>query len=198
MIQNEIRVMLAKRGTSAAALSTKIPDMNKVCMSFIVNGAALPTREGMRAMCRELDCKATDLYSEEELDLNVTAETKEERPLKQEPAQATDGEKKRIIISPDSEKVTIPLNSLEAPVRLRTEKRKDGHENQERVFFWFKPEEKAALVKATEGLGYRSLTEWMREMYRQTLKQYATLKLEGKTLHELIPPIAEPESPATK
>jgi DNA-binding Xre family transcriptional regulator len=198
MIQNEIRVMLAKRGTSAAALSTKIPDMNKVCMSFIVNGAALPTREGMQAMCRELDCKATDLYDEEELNLNVTAEPKAQRPLTEEPAQATNAEKKKIVIGAESETVTIPLNSLEAPVRQRVEKRKDGHENQERVFFWFDPEEKAALIKATEALGYRNLTEWMREMYRLTLKQYAALKLEGKTLHDLVPPLFEPESPATK
>lgn len=196
MIQNEIRVMLARRGTSAAQLSTKIPDMNKVCMSFIVNGAALPTREGMKAMCRELDCKATDLYDEEELNLNVTVEPKEQMPLTEEPAHVMNAEKS--VASRVSETVTIPLNSLEAPVRQRVEKRKDGHENQERVFFWFNPEEKAALVKATEALGYRNLTEWMREMYRFTLKQYAALKLEGKTLHDLIPPLFEPESPATK
>ena len=60
------------------------------------------------------------------------------------------------------------------------------------------PEEKAALVKAVKGLGYHSTAEWMREMYRQTLKQYAALKLDGKTLHDLIPPIVEPVAPATK
>lgn len=195
MVKNGIRVMLAKRETSAAALSAKIPDMNKVCMSFIVNGAALPTREGMQAMCRELGCKATDLYEEAELNLNVTGET-EQRPLTQEPAQAESAEKRRIKIGEDSKTVTIPLNSLEAPVRQRVEKRKDGHEGQERMFFWLEPEEKKGLETALAGLGYRSSAEWFREMMRIAMKQYIAVKTESTELQNYIPPFAT-ESPGT-
>ncbi len=194
MVENQLRVMLAKRNTSAAKLAEKVPDMNKVCMSFIVNGVTLPTREGMESICKELDCKATDIYDAKELNLNVTEEKAPEIPAKAESA----AQEHRITIKQESEMVTVPLNSLEAPVRLRAEKRKDGHENQERIHFWFEPEEKVALVKAVEGLGYRSLTEWMREMYRQTLKQYASLKLNGKTIHELIPPLVAQNSSATQ
>lgn len=186
MVNNRIRVMLAEKRMSAAALSAQVPDMTKVCMSFVVNGAAMPTREGMTAICKALDCLATDLYDEAELDLNVTGRTsKAESPLQSAEA-----------ISARVEDATIPVNSLEAPVKAEN-RDKSGHAGQERVFFWFKPEEKAALVKAVKGLGYRSTAEWMREMYRQTLKQYAALKLDGKTLHDLIPPIVEPISPAT-
>jgi len=194
VVKNRIRVMLAEANTSAAKLAEKMPGMNKVCMSFIQQGIALPTREGMEAMCEELECKATDIYDEKELDLNVTRET-ERKATKEE---AYEMARDKITINPDDEQVTIPLNSLEAPVRQRVEKRNHGHENQERVFFWFASDEKAALVKAVEGLGYRNLTEWMREMYRMTLKQYAALKLEGKTLHELIPPLVSQNSLATE
>lgn len=187
MVDNRIRVMLAEKNMSAAALSRTMPEMGKVCMSFIVNGIALPTREGMAAMCQALDCLATDLYDEAELDLNVTDSTGAESPLHTE-----DTEK-------EEERPNIPLNSLETPVRQKAERReRGGHEGQERLFFWFKPEEKAALVKAVKGLGYHSTTEWMREMYRQTLKQYAALGLEGKNLHDLIPPIVKPVAPATQ
>ena len=189
MVNNRIRVMLAEKKMSAAALSATMPDMGKVCMSFIVNGLALPTREEMTAMCQTLDCLATELYDEAELNLNVTGSVEAESPLHS--AKIKDAEQ-------EEEKPTIPLNSLEAPFRQKAERRDgSGHEGQERLFFWFKPEEKAALVKAVKGLGYRSVAEWMREMYRQTLKQYAALRLDGKTLHDLIPPIVEPVSPAT-
>lgn len=191
MVDNRIKVLLAEKNMSAAALSKTIPGMGKVCMSFIVNGIALPTREGMTAMCGTLDCLPTDLYDEAELNLNVTGVKGQspESPLHQaaiKEAEHTEG------------RATIPLNSLEAPVRQKAERRdSSGHEGQERMFFWFQPEEKAALVKAVKGLGYRSTAEWMREMYRQTLKQYAALGLEGKTLHDLIPPVVVPVPPAT-
>lgn len=193
MVENRIRVMLAEKKMSATALSATMPDMGKVCMSFIVNGMALPTRDGMRAMCQTFDCLATDLYDEAELNLNVTGGKGEEAPESPLHTAVVNAE------TETEERATIPLNSLEAPVRQKEERSGNhGHEGQERMFFWFKPEEKAALVKAVKGLGYRSTAEWMREMYRQTLKQYAALKLDGKTLHELIPPVVEPVSPATK
>jgi len=190
MEDNRIRVLLAEKKMSAAALATKT-GMSKVCMSFIMNGIAMPTREGVQAMTSELECLATDIWKEEALDLNVTAKRGEE-PTASPLHTAEEAPKEHT-----EERATLPLNSLEAPVRQKAEKR-DGHEGQERVFFWFRPEEKAALVKAVKGLGYHSTAEWMREMYRQTLKQYAALKLEGKTLHDLIPPIVEPITPATK
>ena len=199
MVENELRVVLARKRMSAARLSDKIPDIGgKVCMSFIVNGRVLPTRESMKLICEELECKATDIYDAAELNLNVTEESESVPPQEEPRAQAAETEKHRITISPDDRQVMVPLNSLESPVRIRAEKRKDGHENQERIFFWFELEEKTALVKAVEGLGYRSLTEWFREMYRQTLKQYAALKLDGKTLQELIPPLAQRDSPVTQ
>ena len=192
MIENRLRVVLAENKMSAAKLAEKIPGMDKVGMCYITGGKALPTREGMKVICETLNCKATDIYEAAELNLNVTEEHKE---VEKQTAYTAATERHRITIDPDREQITVPLNSLEAPVRLREKRRKDGHENQERIFFWFEPEEKTALVKATEGLGYRSLTEWFREMYRQTLKQYAALKLDGKTLQELIPPLAAQETP---
>ena len=190
MVDNRIKVLLAEKKMSAAALSKTMPDMGKVCMSFIVNGIALPTREGMAAMCETLDCVPTDLYDEAELNLNITGSGETESPLHNDAAE--------VKAAKTEEEPIIPLNSLEAPVRQKAEQRdRSGHEGQERVFFWFRPEEKEALVKAVKGLGYRSVAEWMREMYRQTLKQYAALKLNGKTLHDLIPPIVEPVPPAT-
>ena len=179
MVENRIRVLLAEKKMSATALASKVPGMSKVCLSFIVNGIAMPTREGVSAITEELECLATDIWNEEDLNLNVT------------------GNKQASPLHTAEERPTLPLNSLETPVRAKAEKR-DGHEGQERIFFWFRPEEKAALVKAVKGLGYHSTSEWMREMYRQTLKQYAALKLDGKTLHDLIPPIVEPVAPATK
>lgn len=191
MVENRIRAMLAEKNMSAAALSKTMPGMGKVCMSFIVNGIALPTREGMTAMCGTLDCLPTDLYDEAELNLNITGSEMAESPLHIEDVAEVKATKAE-------EMPAIPLNSLESPVREKAERRdSSGHEGQERVFFWFRLEEKAALVKAVKGLDYRSVAEWMREMYRQTLKQYAALRLDGKTLHDLIPPIVEPVPPAT-
>lgn len=188
MVDNRIRVMLAERKMSAAALSDTMPGMGKVCMSFIVNGIALPTREGMAAMCDTLACLPTDLYDEAELNLNI-AVGKGQQPPESPLHEAAENTEKR---------PTIPINSLEAPVRRKAERwDSSGHAGQERLFFWFQPEEKAALVKAVKGLGYRSTAEWMREMYRQTLKQYAALGLEGKKLHDLIPPVVAPVPPAT-
>lgn len=162
MVTNQLKVALAKADTNAATLAKKIPGLDKVTMSYITRGKVLPTREEMEAICKELDCKATDIYDEQELDLNVTRDR-----------------------NPNAE----IANPLKAPVRQRAEDQ-DG-------IIRCEPAEKAVLIKATEGLGYRNLTEWFREMYRMTLKQYAALKLDGKMLHELIPPLETQEAPAT-
>ena len=186
MVENQLRAQLTANGISAAELARRIPGMDKLCMHFIEKGVALPTRDGMTVMCDALGCLATDLYDEAELNLNVTAKSAGQRATESLPHSAE--------VNTETEgRATIPLNSLEATVRQKAEQRDKGHEGQERLFFWFKPEEKAALVKAVKGLGYRSVAEWMREMYRQTLKQYAALGLEGKTLHDLIPPYVDQE-----
>lgn len=185
MVDNRIRAKLAEKRMSATALSETIPGVGKAGMSFIVNGIVLPTREGMAAMCETLNCRPTDLYDEAELNLNIAAgDADAESPLYK--------------AERETEEPTVTANAPKAPVRQKAQRLdKSGHEGQERVYFWFRPEEKAALVKAVNGLGYRSTAEWMREMYRQTLKQYAALRLEGKELHELIPPIVKPVPPAT-
>ena len=178
MVDNRIRVMLAEKKMSAAALAARIPDMSKPVMSYIVQGITLPTRDDMDIICRELDCKATDLYEAKELDLNVTGN------------QTADSQQNKTAGK------TIPL-AQDAPMRIRIERDSKDHAGYERIHFWFTPEEKAALIKAVKGLGYRNTTEWMREMYRQTLKQYAALNLDGKMLHDLVPPYIDPFVPAT-
>ena len=125
MVENRIRVMLAEKNMSAAALSATMPDMGKVCMSFIVNGIALPTREGMTAMCNTLDCIPTDLYDEAELNLNVIGNTDAESPLHIEDAAEVKAASKT------EERATIPINSLEAPVRRKAEKHDDHAGRQE-------------------------------------------------------------------
>jgi DNA-binding Xre family transcriptional regulator len=37
---------------------------------------------------------------------------------------------------------------------------------------WLRPEEKRTLEEAVKGLGYRSVSEWVREMRRNTLARY--------------------------
>ena len=197
MVDNQIKVMLAKRGLSAAALSRDIPEMNKVCMSFIVNGITMPTREGMREICRILECTAHDLYDGAELDLDIDRE-------KDPGSEQNCWEKAAEIVAETAVKASatvedinkMQLNSLEAPVKGKAESWQN-HVGQKQLRVWLTEEERAALEKATKGLGYRSIAEWLREMYRQTLKQYAALQLDGKTIHDLIPPFVSKDPSGT-
>lgn len=183
MVDNQIKVMLAKRGLSAAALSRDIPEMNKVCMSFIVNGITMPTREGMREICSILHCTPVELYDEAELDLNILRKVPESEPQPMAEIKQTVTKEE---VEEALESGVAPFNSLEAPDKKPEAWQR--HVGQKQLRVWLTEEERAALEKAIKGLGYRSLAEWLREMYRQTLKQYAALQLDGKTLHDLVPP----------
>ena len=70
MVNNQIRVFLAKRGLSAKALADQMPDdCNAAVMSYIMNGKAMPTRDTLDRMCEVLDCEPTELYTVDDLDL---------------------------------------------------------------------------------------------------------------------------------
>ena len=202
MVENKIKDMLARKGISAAALSREMPDMDKVCMCFITGGKAMPTRSGMQAMCGILGCKPTDLYREEELNLN-TEESRAEAPA----GFPFDRETEEVVrvakaagVSTETIKALAPINGMEAPDQFRpaeTPWRGRGHEGQVELRVWMKPEEKQALEKAVIGLGYRSTTEWLREMYRQTVKQYLALNLNGNIITHFVPPLAANEAGAS-
>lgn len=45
-------------------------------------------------------------------------------------------------------------------------------EGSTRLFFWIDEQEKANLIAAVKSLGYRTITEWLREMMRNTISKY--------------------------
>lgn len=49
---------------------------------------------------------------------------------------------------------------------------KDRAEGSTRLFFWINDQEKASLIEAVKSLGYRSITEWLREMMRNTIAKH--------------------------
>lgn len=161
MVRNRIKVMRAEAEISATALAEKLPDgMNKVCMSFIENGQALPTKESLAAMCEVLNCKPGDLYNPEDIDLRAVGR-----------------------------KDATPEFATAAPVRMSVGKggERSNHEGMEQLRVWMQAEEKVALSKAVDGLGYKSLAEWLREMYRQTIHRYVALGLkDNEKLHEFV------------
>lgn len=186
MTDNRFRVMLAEKRMSAAALSRAIPGMNKVCMSFITQGQAMPTRKGMKDICSVLDCKATDLYNAEELNLNIDEST-DESPLQK--AHVRPAEKRT---PEDLEAETVSSETIDAAPE------QDSHKGQVKFCIWLEVEEKAALARVIKALGYRSMTEWLREMYRQAVKQYAALNLDRRMLHELVPQSSDSPASGTK
>lgn len=52
-----------------------------------------------------------------------------------------------------------------------------GHEGMTEFRVWVKPEEKAALESAVAKLGYRSTTEWFREVFRSALERCTLMGL---------------------
>lgn len=75
MIKNRIKERLVDQGISQVALTRGMPEeITQVVMSFIVTGKVLPTRECLQVMCDMLDCKPTDLYQAEDLNLLYTGE----------------------------------------------------------------------------------------------------------------------------
>ncbi|MEG2623293.1 MAG: hypothetical protein RSC06_10375, partial [Clostridia bacterium] len=61
------------------------------------------------------------------------------------------------------------------------------HKGMEQIRVWLLADEKAALFKAVNVLGYRSVAEWLRDMYRATIHNYISLTI----LHEAIPPVTK-------
>lgn len=169
MTENRFKDVLVEHRTTAKALCQKVQNIGQGCMSYIVNGTAMPTRESMQSICEVLSCKATDIWNERDLDLNVTREARMDEKTER--------------IQHDE---TSPAQSIRLDGARDERSRGHGHEGQDRLFFWFAPEEKIALAKAVRGLGYKSMAEWMREMYRQTLRQYAVLTLGNGSLNDLV------------
>lgn len=169
MVANRLRVRLAEANMSAAALSQRMPDaINKVCMSFIQAGKVLPTKDAMKVMCEVLKCEPTDIYAATDIDL---------LSLVREQADAKAAEVK---FHPRAKAVTLDGKAA-APIY-----ESNGHAGEKQFRVWMPTEEKAALFKAINGLGYVSVAEWFREMCRKTLKEYIALNLQDKTLHGAI------------
>lgn len=181
MVRNRIKVMRAEAEISATALAEKMPEgVDKIVMSYIEKGRVLPTREGLEVMCDVFNCIPADIYDTQDIDL-LAVKRKPEKPPEspKEPvkvkAAAIGDNPKEIIIQPN---------------RKGTEQ----HVGMEQFRVWMQAEEKAALFKAITGLGYHSVAEWLREMYRITLHKYISLKLQDKTLHEIIPPTTQDQT----
>lgn len=181
MVRNRIKVFRAEVGISASALSERMPGgVDKVAMSFIEGGRVLPTRDGLEVMCELFDCLPTDLYTRDELDLlavRAKPEATQQPPqAKAKASAAQTGDE------PDEDRIS--LGRPDATDR-------NQHEGMEQIRVWMQAEEKAALFKAVNALGYRSVAEWLREMYRETLNKYITLKLQDRKLHEAVPPTTD-------
>lgn len=174
MVHNRIKVMRAEAKISATALAEKMPDgMNKVCMSFIEKGLVLPTKEGLATMCEVLSCKPDDLYTPEDLDLRAVGRKNAE------PEAATSLPERATVKRRDGID-SIKVEADKVDERL-------SHEGMEQLRVWMPAEEKAALFKAVSGLGYKSVAEWLREMYRQTIHKYVSLGLkDSEKLHEVV------------
>lgn len=178
MVHNRIKVMRAETDISATTLAGKMPKgVDKIVMSYIENGRVLPTRDGLEAMCDVFGCIPTDIYNADDIDLlAVKRKAESEQPLK--PGTV----KVRAVLSGENPRELIIQSS---PKDL------GKHEGMEQLRVWMNAEEKAALFKVVEGLGYHSVAEWLREMYRVTLHKYISLNLNNKALHESIPPTTQ-------
>lgn len=176
MVHNRIKVMRAEAEISATTLAEKMPDgMNKVCMSFIEKGQVLPTKEGLTTMCEVLNCRPDDLYSPDDIDLRAVGHKNAdlEAPAPR-PARFTVKRQEQDGID------TIKVEAGKVDDKL-------GHEGMEQLRVWMPADEKAALFKAVSGLGYKSVAEWLREMYRQTIHKYVSLGLkDSEKLHEVV------------
>ncbi len=176
MVRNRIKVMRAEVDISATALAEKMPEgVDKIVMSYIEKGRVLPTREGLEAMCDVFGCIPTDIYNANDIDL-LAVKRKPEQPPKAEAVKV-----KAVSTGKNPREIIIPS----------PQKDLGRHEGMEQLRVWMNAEEKAALFKAVEGLGYHSVAEWLREMYRVTLHKYISLNLKDKALHESIPPTTQ-------
>jgi len=173
MIANQIRVKCEEAQISVTALVEKMPDdLNIVAMSFIEAGKVLPTKGGLAAICKELDCTPTDIYELSDIDLISVCRT-----------PCSDSGESDAQIPSERQRVA----DMADPCPSFRSESSSQHEGEEQLRVWMRTDEKAALVRAIKGLGYHSIAEWLREKYRETLRQYIALKSHGTSLHNALP-----------
>lgn len=149
MTNNTIRVERIKLGLSQGKLAEQLPDdLDAVTVGFIEKGRVLPTRDTMEALCEIFSCIPTDLYEPEDIDLLSSRKPIDDIEEEEPPA-------------PD-----------QSPVRQRSGR---GHDGMTEFRTWLRPNEKETLEEAVDALGYRSLSEWFREVYRNTVCRYKRL-----------------------
>lgn len=168
MVENKLRSLRAEARVTQATLAEMMPDdVGKVGFCFIEAGKVLPTKAGLRALCDYFNCKPEHIYPcEAELDLSGAIERED---------QAVTANRSKLLAAAGSE-----------PDDADGDADREDHKGQEQLRVWMEIEEKAALVKAIKGLGYKSLAEWLREMYRDTLSRYLALKLSKISIHEAV------------
>lgn len=172
MVKNRIKVQRVEANITATSLAAQLPDeINKVGFSVIENGKALPTRRNLEKMCELLGCGVTDLYDAEDIDLLAVGRnddpTTSQRPTLQQPME-----------------MMVQVDHTEAIPRIRitVENTPAGDtdvESREKLSIWIAPKEKLALFAVVKGLGYASIAEWFREMYRNTVERYINMNLNG-------------------
>ena len=146
MVENNIRSTLWKKSVTQAEIVRRLPDVNAVQFSAITAGVVLPTKGTLKVICETLDCQPTDLYDRQDL---ILVDAPVVAPL-----QEADVHGKRAS-APQGEK--------------------EDHSGMERFRVWMRPEEKEALTMACMILGYRNVSEWFREAYREALTRCATI-----------------------
>ncbi len=175
MVQNRIKELRARLGISGRQLLEKLPEnerMSPSTISYIERGVVLPTKESLEALCKLFDVEPADIYAVQDIDLaSVRSAAPKAIPIDDDKPV----EQNEIVIQP-AKKPNIP----------------ESGSKMEQVRVWFPAAEKAALFRAIYGLGYHSVAEWLREKYRDTLREYIALRLKDEaTLHEAVPPTTE-------
>jgi len=141
MTKNNIRLKFLEKGISQTEAANQMPDdVGRVGMSFIATGRVLPTKDGLEAMCKMLDCTPADLYDLSDLDLLSVGSDKSDQPVR-------------------------------SPSRSGSQ-----HDGMLQLRAWLRPYEKDALETAVQELGYRSVSEWLREMIRNTVARNKRLQ----------------------
>ncbi len=172
MVHNRIKVRRAEVGISATAIAEQMPDdVDKVAMSYIERGRVLPTAGGMAKMCEIFGCNPTDIYDAQDIDLCAVGA---------KPKNPANSVKERT--GAMGAKADKPIGDFFADMS-------GDHKGMEQIRVWMPADEKAALFKVVSALGYHSVAEWLRDMYRATVHKYISLNLQDmKRLHEAIPP----------
>jgi len=67
--KNRIRVLLAENNETAKSIVPMLPNVDRVSMSYIVQGRVLPTKDTLNAMTAALNCETKDLYDLADIDL---------------------------------------------------------------------------------------------------------------------------------